>query len=101
MAALIMVRPGVDWQSTGGLFEWTLEYLIPRIGDPRTADRLRLVVAEELGNLWIPDLSPEGQQEIYAVLRAGLVTAAERELPAGPGKGDAVAQLRELVALTY
>ncbi|GAA0472871.1 hypothetical protein Ade02nite_87100 [Paractinoplanes deccanensis] len=101
MAALIMVRPGVDWQSTGGLFEWTLEYLIPRIDDPKTADWLRMVVAENLGSLWIPDLPEEGQREIYALLRSGLVVAAQQELPEGPAKRDALAQLRDLVALTY
>ena len=101
MAALIMVRPGKDWQATGGLFEWTLEFLIPRLDDPKTADRLRMVVAENLGSLWIPDLPHAGQQEIYVLLRAGVLAAARRELPDGPGKGDALAQLRELVALTW
>ena len=101
MAALIMVRPGVDWQSTGGLFEWTLEYLIPRLGDRPTAEKLRVVVAENLGGLWIPDLPAPGQREIYALLRSGVVAAAQQELPEGPGKGPALAQLRELVALTY
>jgi hypothetical protein len=101
MAALIMVRPGSDWQSTGGLFEWTLEFLISRIGDAKTADWLRLVVAENLGSLWIPDLPEEGQEEIYAVLRSSLVAAAQQELPESPAKRDALAQLRDLVALTY
>ena len=101
MAALIMVRPGRDWQSTGGLFEWTLEYLIPRLDDSKTADWLRMVVAENLGSLWIPDLPDAGQEEIYALLRSGLVAAARDELPDGPDKGDALDQLRELVALTW
>lgn len=101
MAALIMVRPGRDWQATGGLFEWTLEYLIPRLDDRRTADRLRLVVAENLGSLWIPDLPDAGREQIYALLRSDLVAAARRELPEGPAKSDALTQLRELVALTW
>ncbi|MGK5680518.1 hypothetical protein [Actinoplanes sp. URMC 104] len=101
MAALIMVRPGSDWQATGGLFEWTLEFLIPRLGDRGTAERLRTVVAENLGSLWIPDLPEAGRAEIYTLLRTGVVAAARRELPDGPGKGDALAQLQELVALTY
>ena len=101
MAALIMVRPGRDWQAAAGLFEWTLEYLIPRLGDRTTADRLRLVVAENLGNLWIPDLPDAAQAEIYALLRSGLVAAARRELPDSPAKTDALDQLRELVALTW
>jgi len=96
MAALIMVRPGRDWQSSNGLFDWTLEFLIPRLSDEKTADWLRTVVAENLGNLWIPDLPGEAQDEIYATLRSMLLPAAEHELPP-----PAVAQLRELVALTY
>ena len=101
MAALIMVRPGKDWQATGGLFEWTLEYLIPRLDDQKTADRLRLVVTENLGSLWIPDLPDAGREEIYALLRSELVAAARRELPDGPAKPGAIVQLRELVALTW
>jgi hypothetical protein len=96
MAALILVREGRDWQSSGALFEWTLEYLIPRVTDGKTADQLRIVVDDNLGSLWIPDLPAEAQAEIYDLLRAGVVAAAERELP-----DVAVDQLRELVALTY
>jgi hypothetical protein len=96
MAALIMVRTDRDWQSSSGLFDWTLEYLIPRISDEKTAGWLRTVVDENLGNLWIPDLPDEAQEEIYDVLRTGVVAAAAHELPP-----SAVDQLRELVALTY
>jgi hypothetical protein len=96
MAALIMVRPGLDWQSSGGLFDWTLGWLIPRLSDEKTAEWLRTVVEENLGNLWIPDLPASAQEEIYRLLRSGVLPAAEREL------GEtALAQLRELVALTY
>ena len=101
MAALIMVRPGRHWQSTGGLFEWTLEYLIPRLDDHKTADWLRMVVAENLGSLWIPDLPEAGQREIFVLLRTDILAAARRELPDGPGKDDALVQLQELVALTW
>jgi hypothetical protein len=96
MAALIMVRPDRDWQSSGGLFDWTLEYLIPRLSDEKTAEWLRTIVEENLGMLWIPDLPDEAQEEIYDLLRAGVVTTAAHELPPA-----AVDQLRELVALTY
>lgn len=96
MAALIMVRDDRDWQSSNGLFDWTLEYLIPRLSDYKTASLLREIIDENLGNLWIPDLPVEAQEEVYAVLRSGLVSAAVHELPP-----SAVDQLRELVALTY
>jgi len=96
MAALIMVRPGRDWQSSGGLFDWTLEYLIPRLTDEKVADWLQTVVAENLGSLWIPDLPSETQDEIFRLLRIGLLPAAEQELPP-----PALDQLRELIALTY
>lgn len=91
-----MVRPGRDWQSSGGLFDWTLEFLIPRLADEKTAEWLRAIVDENLGSLWIPDLPEEAQEEIYAVLRGGLVAAGAHELPP-----YAVDELRELVALTY
>jgi hypothetical protein len=96
MAALIMVRPGRDWQSSGSLFDWTLEYLIPRLSDAKTAEWLRTVVEENLGSLWIPDLPSDTQAEIYDLLRADLLRAAEKELPP-----VAVEELRELIALTY
>jgi hypothetical protein len=96
MAALIMVRPDRDWQSSGALFDWTLEYLIPRLSDFKTASLLREIVDENLGNLWIPDLPAEAQEEVYEVMRTGLVDVATRSLPP-----SAVDQLRELVALTY
>jgi hypothetical protein len=96
MAALIMVRPGRDWQASGGLFDWTLEYLIPRLSDAATAEWLRTVVEENLGSLWIPDLPYPAQREIYELMRADLLRAAEKELPAA-----AVGELEELIALTY
>jgi hypothetical protein len=101
MAALIMVRPGKDWQSSGGLFEWTLEYLIPRLSDKETAGWLQTVITENLGSVWIPDLPPDTQEEIYELLRRGLVSAAKQELPDGPAKADAIDQLQELVDLTH
>jgi hypothetical protein len=94
MAALIVVRPGADWQSSGGLFDWTLEYLIGHLSDNQTAGELRTVVDNNLGSLWIPDLPDASQQEIFALLRAdAFIEAAEREVPA------AVDHLRELAAL--
>jgi hypothetical protein len=100
VAALIMVLPGKDWQSSGGLIDWTLEYLIPRMSDKETAAELRTVVDENLGSLWIPDLPAATQEEIYQLLRSGLVDAGRRELPDGPAKADALDQLQELVDLT-
>ena len=94
MAALIMVREGRDWQSSGALFDWTLEYLIPRVSDGKIAEWLRTVVDENLGNLWIPDLPADAQQEIYTLIRTELLAAGERDLPPA-----AVDELRELVAL--
>jgi hypothetical protein len=96
MAALIMVQPGRDWQSSGGLFDWTLEYLIPRLSDKEAADWLRTVVEQNLGSFWIPDLPPATQDEIYTLLRTDLLAAAKRELP-----DEALDQLQELINLTY
>jgi hypothetical protein len=100
MAALIMVKPGLDWQSSGGLFDWTVEFLIARLSDRPTADWLQTVVDNNLGSVWLPDLPEKTQQEIFGLLQGGLVAAAERELPEGPAKASAVAHLRQLVELT-
>ena len=95
MAALIMVREGRDWQSSNALFDWILEFLIPRVTDEKTADWLRTIVDENLGSLWIPDLPPETQEEIHTLLQGDLIRAAEHDLPPA-----ALDELRELVALT-
>jgi hypothetical protein len=100
VAALIMVRPGKAWQASGGLFDWTLEFLIARLSDKETADELRTVVDENLGSLWIPDLPASTQEEIYRLLRSGLVSAGRQELPDGPARADTLDQLQELVDLT-
>jgi hypothetical protein len=101
MAGLILLKPGVDWEATGGLFDWTLEYLIPRLSDQDAVQRLREVVDNNLGSLWINELSPQAQQEIVTQLRRGLVAAAESELPDSDRKADAIRHLQELVDLTY
>jgi hypothetical protein len=100
MAALIMVKPGLSWQSSGGLFDWTLEFLIPRLSDRKTAEWLQTVVDNNLGSIWIQDLPKETQEEIFTILRGGLVSTAEHDLPEGPAKAPAIAQLQELVSLT-
>ncbi|GGK87014.1 hypothetical protein GCM10012284_21410 [Mangrovihabitans endophyticus] len=100
MAALIMVGPGLDWQSSGGLFDFVLEYLIPRVSDAKTAEWLQTVVNENLGSMWIPDLPSEAREDIYRLLQGGLLTHAEKELPEGPAKPDTLATLRDLVQMT-
>lgn len=100
MAALILVKPGLDWQSSGGLFDWTLEYLISRLSDKTTAGSLQTVVDNNLGSIWLSDFPKETQEEIFNLLRNGLVPAAEQDLPDGPAKGPAIAHLQELVDLT-
>jgi hypothetical protein len=97
MAALIMVRAGVDWQSSGGLFDWTLEYLISRLSDRETAGWLQTVVDNNLASISLAEFPDATQQEISALLRNGLVATARRELPDGPAKASALARLQELV----
>ena len=100
MAALIMVKPGLDWQASGGLFDWTLGFLIPRLSDKKAAEWLQTAVDNNLGSIWIPDFPKETQKEIFTILRDGLISAAEQELPEGPAKAPAIAHLQELVDLT-
>ncbi|MFD6260469.1 hypothetical protein ACGF5H_21270 [Micromonospora chalcea] len=101
MAGLIVLRPGIDWTATGGLFDWTLEFLVSRLSDRRAAEHLQEIIDNNLGSFWLEDLSPEAQREVVDHLRAGLVTAGERHLPEADHKPDVVAHLRELVAATY
>jgi hypothetical protein len=101
MAGLILLKPGVDWEATGGLFDWTLEFLMPRLSDKDAVQRLREVVDNNLGSLWLNELSPQAQQEIVNQLRKGLIAAAESELPETDRKADAIRHLQELVDLTY
>lgn len=101
MAGLIVFRPGLDWTATGGLFDWTLEYLIPRLSDKEAAERLHEIVDNNLGSLWISDFSPQTQHEVVSHLRAGLIDAAEQELPDTDRKAEVIQHLQELVDLTY
>ena len=101
MAALILVKPGLDWTSSGGLFDWTLEFLAARLSDRDTASWLQEVVDNNLGSMWITEFPAETQEEIFRLLRTELIVAAEQELPEGPAKVQAMAHLQELVDLTY
>ncbi|MEU8405660.1 hypothetical protein AB0C19_05610 [Micromonospora sp. NPDC048842] len=101
MASLIVLKPGVDWTATGGLFDWTLEFLISRLSDGQTANHLQEIVDNNLGSLWIDDLPAAAQQEIVSHWRNGLVTAGERQLPETEHKVDVIRHLQELVDATY
>jgi len=99
MAALIVVRPEVDWQSSGGLFDFVLEFLIPRLADRQAAEWLQTVVDNNLGSVSIAQFPQATQQEIGRLLRTGLVAAAEQELPDADAKTSALARLQELADL--
>ncbi|MEU1763059.1 hypothetical protein ACFYPF_29025 [Micromonospora sp. NPDC005223] len=101
MAGLVLLRPGVDWAATGGLFDWTLEFLIARLSNRSAAAQLQEIIDNNLGSFRLEDLSPDAQREVVNHLRVGLVTAGERHLPETYQKPDVVAHLRELVAATY
>ncbi|RBJ09321.1 hypothetical protein DRA43_04705 [Micromonospora provocatoris] len=101
MAGLVVLRPGVDWTTTGALFDWTLEFLIARLSNRHAAAQLQEIVDNSLGSFWLENLAPSAQREVVNHLRADLVTAGERHLPETDHKPDVVAHLRELVAATY
>lgn len=101
MASLILVRPGLDWVASGGLFDFTLEFLVTRLSDGKAAESLRTVVDNNLGSVWLTEFPEATQQEIFTLLRTGLIAEAERALPPSPAKAAALVQLRELVDLTY
>ncbi|WLS44494.1 hypothetical protein Q3V37_24370 [Micromonospora profundi] len=101
MAGIIVLRPGVDWTATGGLFDWTLEFVIPRITDREAAERLQEIVDNNLRSLWIEDLSARAQQEIVDHWRDGLIAAGQQQLPDTDQKATVLRRLQELVEATY
>ncbi|MFY1584491.1 hypothetical protein ACN267_08300 [Micromonospora sp. WMMD734] len=101
MAGLIVLKPGVDWTATGGLFDWTLEFLVARLSDRQVADQLREVVDNNLGSVWVHELPPAAQAEIVSHWRRDLVAAGNHELPESKDKPGVVRHLQELVDATY
>ncbi|WP_420118795.1 hypothetical protein [Micromonospora sp.] len=101
MAGLIVLKPGVDWSATGGLFDWTLEFLIARLSDRQVADQLQEVVDNNLGSVWVHELPPSAQTEIFDHWRRGLVEAGEEDLPENDHKTDVLRHLQNLVDATY
>jgi hypothetical protein len=99
MAGLIVLKPDLDWIATGGLFDWTIEFLIQRLDDESAAQRLREIVDNNLGSLWINEFAPLTQLKIIQCLRDELIPAAEKTLPDTEHKADAVQHLRELATL--
>ena len=99
MATLISLGPELDWQASGGLFDWTLEFLIDRLEDDEAIDRLREIVDNNLGSLWLSDLPPRAVPDALRLLADELIPAGERALPDGDHKTYAIEQLRTLAAL--
>lgn len=100
MAALILVRPDVDWQASSGLFDFAVEFLIPRLSDRTAAEWMRTVVDNNLGSLWLTEFPSATQHEVFELWREGLLEAAENGIPESPARDAALAKLRELVDLT-
>jgi hypothetical protein len=101
VASLILVKPGLDWVASGGLFDFTLEFLASRLSDEKAAESLQAVVDNNLGSVWLTDFPAETQHEIFGLLRSGLTAEAQRALPESPAKSAALDLLQELVDLTY
>lgn len=100
MAALILVKPGLDWTASGGLFDFTLEFLISRLSDEKAAASLQAVVDNNLGSVWLTEFPTATQQEIFELLRTELLPEAKRKLPESPAKASALALLQQLADLT-
>ncbi|TNH24994.1 hypothetical protein FHG89_23860 [Micromonospora orduensis] len=101
MAGLIVLKPGVDWTATGGLFDWTLEFLISRLSDRQAVNHLQEIVDNNLGSLWVDDLPAAAQREVVRLWRESLVEAGEAQLPETEQKGDVIRRLQELVDASY
>lgn len=101
MGALLVLKPGVNWRASGGLFDWTLEFLMCKVDDLAAVDHLREIVDNNLGTFWLTDLSPPARQQVVTQLRSHLVDAGRRDLPPGEHKAAALRHLEELAALTH
>ena len=99
MAGLLVLKPGADWSATGGLFDWTLGFLMQRVTAPDAVDRLREVVDNNLGSLWLADLPAEARAQAVTQLRDNLVETGRRELPDGEQKDEVLKHLQELADL--
>ncbi|GGN58994.1 hypothetical protein GCM10010112_13380 [Actinoplanes lobatus] len=80
MAALLVLGPGIDWPTCGGLFDWTLDFLVARISDPAAIARLREVIDNSPGSVDLTEFSLAARVEVRAQLRDNLV-------PSGDGAG--------------
>ena len=96
MAGLLVLKPGTDWTASGGLFDWTLEFLIERLSAPDAVAHLREIVDNNLGSFWLAELPPEARGQAVAQLRDHLVEAAISELPDSDQKAAVLKHLREL-----
>jgi RNase P/RNase MRP subunit POP5 len=99
MSGLLVLAPEVDWTASGGLFDWTLEFLINRVSDDSTVERLREILDNNLGSMWVSEFPPRVQEEVCRLLQEGIVSAGERDLPVGEHKAAAVRSLEELAEL--
>jgi hypothetical protein len=99
VSGFLVLTPGVDWATTGGLFDWTLEYLIDHLSDGTAVERLREILDNSLGSLWVSEFPSRVQREICNVLQEGIVAAGERDLPVSDYKASAVRSLEELANL--
>jgi hypothetical protein len=100
MAGLIVLKPDVDWSASGGLFDWTLEFLIPRLSDDSAAARLQEIVDNNLGSLWISEFPAPTQRQILRELGDNLLSTARLRLPDTDAKQDVLAHLKELENLS-
>ncbi|MEV6306578.1 hypothetical protein AB0M02_44760 [Actinoplanes sp. NPDC051861] len=99
MAGLLVLKPGTDWTASGGLFDWTLEFLIDRLSAPEAVAYLREILDNNLGSFWLTELPPDARGQAVAQLRDHLVEAANHELPDGEQKAAVLKHLRELAEM--
>ena len=99
MAGLLVLKPGTDWTVGGGLFDWTLEFLAQNLSEPEAVQHVREIIDNNLGTLWLAELSPAARREAITQLREHVVEAGERELPSGEQKPAVIQRLHELAEM--
>lgn len=77
MADTLLLSDEYSWTASFGLYTWVLEFLLERVSDPATRQKLQSVHDYQLGAVDVRQLPDVGRREVMRALREDLVDAAE------------------------
>ena len=97
MAGSVSLSPEERWSVAGWLFDWTVEFLAANVSRTSVRTSLKEIVDENLGWLALGDYGPDAERDMRALLRSGVVAAADGAFPADmPGRAHAIDLLEQL-----